>query len=357
MYFYRSDLEKKKGAQIDVPHKQIMMCLNESSMNPLGLLEKEILEKLRSISMNRYFSEVTSNLLNELAQYIENDIEPENILMGNGADQMLYYLFLSVRDNDKSFAISLAPSYFDYASYCSAVNLELKTIQLSPSFDFSPDELLAQADDPNCRLMILCNPNNPTGNLLDDEKILQIIKKCEKPVLIDETYFEFSGKTFVELIKKHPNLIIIRSFSKAFSAAGLRFGYLLSNTANIDEIRKVFLAFNLSLVTQAIALALLENRDVFKQHISKIIKNRDAMLTKLNNFKEIVAYPSHTNFLIFTAGEVTLELFDFLSKNEIAVRSMHKLPLLENHLRVTISSDNDNEYFIKKVTEFIEEKS
>lgn len=146
------------------------------------------------------------------------------MLYGNGADDILYHIFLAVRESEQSFALSLAPSYFDYKTFALAVGLKVRFLDLEPDFSFDTYEYIRRASDPNCRLAILCNPNNPTGNLFSKEQLRQIITALpDKLVLIDETYYEFSGCTFAEELAQYPNLILVRSFSKAFSSAGLRF--------------------------------------------------------------------------------------------------------------------------------------
>ena len=343
----------KEATKVEVPHKKIMMSLNESSLNPLAFIKEAFLDNISSVSLNRYFNDISQKLEEKLLEYIGHNIGPDQLLMGNGADQMLYYLFLAFRDSEDDYALSLAPSYFDYRSYCSAVGLGFKTMELDREFDFSPEEYLKRAEDPHCRLIIICYPNNPTGNLFKEEKILHILKNTRKPVLIDETYFEFSGKTFVDRLADHKNLIIVRSFSKSFSVAGLRFGYMLSSTGNINEIRKVFPAFNLSLLIQTFAYTLLEKREQFLEHNKNVIKLRQILYNNLSSIKGVTVHPSETNFLIFTVGEKTPELFEYLGKQEISVRSMHKLPLLANYLRVSIGSETDNQYFVDAVKEFL----
>ncbi|MCD6176602.1 MAG: aminotransferase class I/II-fold pyridoxal phosphate-dependent enzyme, partial [Candidatus Cloacimonetes bacterium] len=204
MYYFREDLKSKKPVNITVPNKSIKMGLNESSLNPFEVVKEEFLEKMKNVHLNRYFNDITKTLIKQLADYAE--VAPECLAFGNGADEMLYYLFNSVRNDNNSFATSLAPSYFDYKSYSGAVGLGIKFLSLNADFDFSVEEYLKLCDDENCKLAILCNPNNPTGNLLDEDKIIEILEKSNRLVLIDETYFEFSGKTFADKIYKYPNL-------------------------------------------------------------------------------------------------------------------------------------------------------
>ena len=196
MYYFREDLKSKKAVNINVPDKKIKMGLNESSLDPFGVVKDEFLKKMRNVKLNRYFNSITKTLKKQLSEYA--NVSPECLIFGNGADEMLYYLFNSVRNNNNSFAVSLAPTYFDYKSYSGAVGLGIKFLSFQPDFDFSVEEYLKLCEDDNCKLAILCNPNNPTGNLLNEKKIIEILKKNNRLVLIDETYFEFSGNIEVK---------------------------------------------------------------------------------------------------------------------------------------------------------------
>ena len=350
MYYFRSDLKNRKPVSVNVPHKKVMLCLNESVLNPFSVLQKQIISKMEAVPMNRYYNDITSELYRKLADY--TGLETENLAFGNGADEMLYYIFTSVRENNRSFAVSLAPSYFDYQSYSRAVGLGIKFFDLDENFDFDTEKYIEFTSDPNCKLIIICNPNNPTGNLFTDEKIREVIKKnSDKLVLIDETYFEFAGKTFQDKIDKYPNIIIVRSFSKSFAAAGLRFGYVVSNRGNIRELKKVMTVFHLSLVIQAITVVLLENKDYFLELTRKTIALRNNLFEELSALPNLVVRNTATNFLPFSIGKKTIELFHFLSENNIAVRRIDTHPLLKNFLRVSIGSETENKLFLEKVKE------
>ena len=354
MYYFRKDLQSKKPVNIDVPNKSIKMGLNESSLDPFKIVKDEFLTKMKTVHINRYFNDITKTLLRQLAEYA--NVPPECLVCGNGADEMLYYIFNSVRNDNNSFAVSLAPSYFDYKSYSGAVGLGIKFLSLNSDFDFSVDEYLELCDDENCKLAILCNPNNPTGNLLNENKIIETIEKSKQLVLIDETYFEFSGKTFSDKIFEYPNLIIIRSFSKSFSAAGLRFGYIISHPDNIKELEKVMTIFHMNLMTQTMISTMLEKKEIFLEHNKKIIEKKKDVFKQLSAIEGIHVHPSATNFLTFTAGDDTENLFNFLANNEIAIRAVWHHPVLANHVRVTISNTTHNSAFIKHVKRFMEER-
>ncbi len=353
MYRFRSDLEARKLPVVTVPKRDVMMCLNESAMDPLEVIREPLMEKMKGIHLNRYFSDVTDQLKSALASYVGNNTTPECFEFGNGADEMLYYLFTSVRDSSESFAVSVAPSYGDYITYTRAVGMKIKFAQMNEQFDFDENEFLQLMDHPDCKLGIICTPNNPTGNLLDDAKVHRILSSTEKLILIDEAYFEFSGRTYTGFLEKYPNLVVIRTFSKGFGASGLRFGYIISNPENMHEIKKVMTFFHMSILIQAFALTILENQAPFIEYNQCVIQERTRIIDTLNANPMLHAYPSYTNFILFNADDRAVPLHEHLKENGIAIRHYASHKLLGDKLRVTISTKEDNDAFLKHVWNFI----
>lgn len=353
MSYIRSDLDSKKPVKVDVPHSRVMMCLNESTLDPWQILKPQFIELMEKVNFNRYHSWITDALLNELSRYC--GVDRDMIIMGNGADEMLYYLFTAVNDKN-AFAVSLSPSYFDYLSYCNSVGLDIKMFDLDEDFSFSTDDFLKAANDPDCKLVILCNPNNPTGNLIPQKQIETIIENCsDKIVLIDETYYEFSGTTWADKLSKFPNLVLIRSFSKGFSSAGLRFGYMIASHNLAYQLKKVVTAFNYSIFLQAMVYTILKNKSLFLNHNSNVISERVALKNELEKIPRITVFPSSTNFLLFKLRN-SVDLFEHLLKNDVAVRNVGNSAVLKNCLRVTVSSEGENKLFLKHVRDFIYEK-
>jgi len=351
--YFRTDLLDKEPSVVTVPIRQRMMCLNESCLDPYQAIKDQFLQRMESIRLNRYISPTTAELNQKLADYAGCGIGPENVVWGNGADDMLYHIFLSVRENDAAFALSLAPSYFDYKTFCEAVGLKIRFLELEDDFSFDTARYLELASHPDCHLAILCNPNNPTGNLFPKEQLRQIIEALpDKLVLVDETYYEFSDSSFLGELMRHPNLILTRSFSKAFSGAGLRFGYALSSAENIYSLKKVLTTFHTSILNQAFALTILENVPLFCEQVLDVIKLRDETFARLQAISGLKVYPSHTNFLTFTLGDSTPDLFNYLKDHDISVRDVGSSPKLKNHLRATLSCKDDTEFLVQKIQDF-----
>ncbi|HPW58691.1 MAG TPA: aminotransferase class I/II-fold pyridoxal phosphate-dependent enzyme [Candidatus Rifleibacterium sp.] len=354
MTLFRTDLLKAgPPADISVPRKKNMMCLNESVLDPYQTIDEAFHQNMQQVHLNRYFSGVTSELKKLLVDYVGHGITGENLLWGNGADDMLFAAFLAVRENNDAFALSLAPSYFDYSTYSQAAGLGIRFMDFLPGFDFDEKEYVKVLNSDNCRLGILCNPNNPTGHLLSDEKILYVLNNTRKPVLLDETYFEFSGITWVDRIKDFSNLLIVRSFSKSFSAAGLRFGYIVSQPQNIVELRKVQTIFNTSIMVQTFVMTMLMNKDLFLRHTREAVALKKSLYEEMQGIEGLKSYPSHTNFVTFSAGERSAALFEHLKNNDIAIRDVGAHRLLKNCLRVSVGSLEQNRYFIDQVKAFL----
>ncbi|HOZ01296.1 MAG TPA: histidinol-phosphate transaminase [Candidatus Syntrophosphaera sp.] len=351
--FFRSDLADKEPSVINVPVRQRMMCLNESCLDPYQAIKEKFLARMENVRLNRYLSPLTEELRQRLSEYAGSGLKPENAVWGNGADDILYHIFLAVREDEKAFVVSLAPSYFDYKTFCEMVGLKIRFLELNEDFSFDTEAYLRLASDPDCRLAILCNPNNPTGNLFAREQLLEIAQALpDKLVLVDETYYEFSGATLIPELDRLPNLILVRSFSKAFSGAGLRFGYALSSAENIYSLRKVLTTFHTSILNQAFALTILENADIFRAQVEGIIALRESVFAEMKGIAGVTVHPSSTNFLTFTVGEATPRLFGYLKDSGIAVRDVGAHRRLKNHLRATVSCADDAVAFLDALRRF-----
>lgn len=355
MSLFRHDLSLAgPPADISVPRKKHMLCLNESPLDPYQAVDEAFQQNLQQVSLNRYFSPVTAELKKSLVDYVGYGITSKNLLWGNGADDMLFACFLAVRENNDSFVLTHAPSYFDYSTYSRAAGLNIKYQNFNPDLSFCEKEYVSLLNSPDCRLGVLCNPNNPTGHLLDDEQILYILNNTKKPVIIDETYFEFSGKTWIDCINEFKHLIIVRSFSKSFSAAGVRFGYLASCAENIEEIRKVQTIFNTSILVQTFVLTMLMNKNIFLAQVKETISLKEKLLQQLQQFDNLKTWPTATNFLTFSVGEKAPALFEHLKETDIAIRDVGAHAILKNHLRVSIGSAEQNACFYEAVREFLQ---
>ncbi|PKP54711.1 hypothetical protein CVT91_18680 [Candidatus Atribacteria bacterium HGW-Atribacteria-1] len=176
-------------------------------------------------------------------------------------------------------------------------------IPLSQSnFSLNEDKVLEEAKKEDSSIVFIAYPNAPTGNYFAEDKIIKIIEESGCLVVVDEAYYEFGEKTFVPLISQYDNLVILRTFSKAYSLASLRVGYLLSNPEIISEVRKVKSPFNVNTFSQLAAQVVFENKEILKDSIKKIIEERERLTNKINELPPFKAHPSRTNFVLVEVG-------------------------------------------------------
>jgi len=355
--FFRADLAFKNINHINVEQKKTNLSLNEAPFNPLKLLSGSDLNDIVKFGINRYpLPSLEEEVKAKLSAYNHDLVKPHNLLCGNGIDDLLYLLFLSVNEPKSKILIS-TPTYPDYKNYALSVGLGVEEVPLLEDFQLDIPGILKKAKDRNIKMVILCNPNNPTGNLIQSSDIYYLLEKItDKMILVDEAYYEFSKQSCISTINQYPQLVITRSFSKGFFSSGLRFGYLISQSSNISELLKIKSVYNLSSLTQYIVLKFLDNPDKFNSRIDYLIKLRDIISRRLALIPGLKVYDSHTNFLLFRLpeGEDPRELYDYLLGNGIAVRNVSKN--IPSCLRVSIGEKAEMDEFARQVELYFHEK-
>ena len=264
--------------------------MNENPYLPAENIRKAAVKGMENV--NRY-SEF--KYLNELKKLIGkyNDIPFDRVILSPGSDFLLRET-INIFSKDRKI-IMMNPSFFPVSQYAMKLALKLTKIQLSPPcFKLDPELILNELYEPT--LLIIDNPNNPTGAILLDNKLVEnILKNKNVLLLVDEAYYEFSGQTFAGLIQKYPNLAITRTMDKAFSLAGLRLGYLLAG----DYFKVQFSDFPafLSRPTLFAAIEALKNPEYLTQNIKKIISEKTRIEKELKK-TGIEIFPSSTNFIL-----------------------------------------------------------
>jgi histidinol-phosphate aminotransferase len=264
--------------------------MNENPYLPAESIRKEAVKGMENA--NRY-SEI--KYLNELKKLIGNynNLPLDRVILSPGSDFLIREI-INVFSKDRKI-IMVKPSFFPVSQYAMKLARKLTNIQLSPpGFKLDPDLILNELDEPT--LLIIDNPNNPTGAILLDNKLVEnILKNKNVLLLVDEAYYEFSGQTFADLIKKYPNLALTRTMDKAFSLAGLRLGYFLAGDCFKDQFSD-FPAF-ISRPTLFAAIEALKNPEYLTQNIKKIMSERVRIEEELKK-TGIEVFPGSTNFIL-----------------------------------------------------------
>jgi histidinol-phosphate aminotransferase len=205
------------------------------------------------------------------------------------------------------------------------------------------------------KLFLLCRPNNPTGWAMKREDVIAILEEAKRIntlVIVDEAYGEFAREGLAELIEEYDNLIILHTFSKAFSLAGLRIGYAISDEEIIKDIMAVKLPYNVNSFSQKVAIIALEYMDIINARIEEILKERERVYNSLKELPGVKVFPSQANFLFFYCKEDSL--LEGLILRGIKIRKFSGThPLLENAYRVTIGKREDNDRFLKAMEEIL----
>ncbi|MEA3506551.1 MAG: histidinol-phosphate transaminase [Elusimicrobiota bacterium] len=292
---------------------------------------------LGSVEFNRYPDPDYKVLKKLIGSYC--GLSADNILIGNGSDEIILMLLLAAGGPGKTVTCP-EPVFSMYRILSEITGTSYLAVKLDKNFKLPPSKILATKPD----IVFITYPNNPTGNCFSEEKIRKIIQKSRALVIIDEAYFEFSGKSLIKYVKKYDNVVILRTFSKAFSLAGIRAGYIAAGENIIKELRKVQLPYNVSIVNQKLLEAVMKERGELLKSVKKLNSSRDRLFKKLENIKGVKPYPSKANYIFIEIDDIE-SVTASLKKNNIKVRQFNS-PDLKDYLRVTVGTDKDNENFL-----------
>jgi len=309
--------------------------LNENPFNPIREFEGEFIKAFKEIEVNRYPDPEYKELRKALAD--ELDVEPENLVIGNGSDELILYIFLAFHRKQLPLIIP-HPTFGMYEKTGHLLGMKVIKFELREDWELPKEEMEGALKDGS--IVFLGYPNNPTGNCWPKEDIMDIIDKNKGITIIDEAYHEFCGKTFINVAMERSNVIVLRTFSKAWGLAGARLGYAISNKDNINAINEVRLPFNISSLSEKSALFMLKQRSWVKDKIKEIIENRDWLFHKLQTLSFLKVYPSETNFLLCKVLSENLDVITFLRERNIEIR---KPDMEGNYIRISIGKREEVE--------------
>lgn len=276
----------------------------------------------------------------------KKEIKIENILIGNGSDEILDLLFRAFCEPYKDNVITLPPTYGMYEVLADINAVENRTVHLTSEFQPNVEEILKNTDE-NTKILFLCSPNNPTGNSFSDKIIFKILESFKGIVLIDEAYVDFSEKeSWLKLLNEYPNLVVCQTLSKAYAMAGLRIGLLYASVAIINVLNKIKPPYNVNVISQEKAIKKVQQTTLDFQ-IKRIIIERDKLFNALKTISFIEkVIPSDANFILIKVDNANLRYQQFIDKG-IVIRNRSNLPLCDNCLRITIGTKEENEKVIQ----------
>ncbi len=290
--------------------------------------------------VNRYPDPQQKSVKQELSKL--KKIAEDQILLGNGSDEVLDLLFRAFCEPNLDNVITLPPTYGMYSVLANLNAIENREVLLTSVFEPDIQKIIAQIDG-NTKIIFLCSPNNPTGNSFSEESIVTLLKNFSGLVLLDEAYIDFSDQeSWLEKLNDYPNLIISQTLSKAYGMAGIRLGILYASSEIITVLNKIKPPYNVNVLTQSKALERLYKTNEVISEITSIKKERRGLLKQLLQVKFVEKiYPTDANFILIKVDDANKRYNELLSKG-IVVRNRSSQPLCENCLRITIGTEKEN---------------
>lgn len=343
-----------------------------NTMSKLNTYEKPLCKGLIKMNANENFvidKQYQTNILNNAAKNCDVRIYPNNhrefinclskyhkissneIAIGSGSDQIIDLLLANFATKKTRILVS-SPTFSFFEARCKLYSIKTTKVPFSNSMILDLDEFVSKST--HVDMIYLDSPNNPTGFQFSKANLIKIIKNFEGPILLDEAYCDFARYSALELIKKHNNLLILKTFSKAFGFAGLRLGYLVANQ-NITDIfmRSIQYPYPISSLTLEAGRLLLQNIKKFFSVIDLIKTERDKMITNLRKLKVFEVFNSQANFILFDAKDNYLRIYTALAEQGILIRKLGKIGNHKGCLRVTVGTKDMNSKFLLAIRDLL----
>jgi histidinol-phosphate aminotransferase len=326
---------------------------NENPYDLPEAIKRRVLESALARPWSRYPDFDPRELLEKLAEFA--GWRPDGVLAGNGSNELIEALLL-VTVGPGTRVVVPEPTFTLYGLLTRILGGELVPVPLDRDLQYDARALLRAREEAGASLTIVCSPNNPTGCTLSADDIGALCEGHDGIVAVDEAYHEFSGRSAVPLLSRYPNLVVLRTFSKAMALAGLRVGYLLASPELVGEINKARLPYNLNFFSQAAAMAAIEEWPALRKTVEHLAGQRDELIATLQTISGVRPYPSQANFILFELAEAApRRVFECLYERGILVRDVTAYPRLSRCLRVSVGSPEQNQAFVAALREALVE--
>lgn len=319
---------------------------NENYLNVLTIpgVKEELIQALDTFRPQIYPKPMSDDIREALADYI--GAKPENFIVGNGGDEMITYLLGTFLDPGDQILIH-SPTFDMYELGAETLGASAIKVKDLPGYRRDQKGFLEAVRRYQPKVTVICNPNNPTGDLLPRAFIEEVLKAADNIVFVDEAYMEFAQKeSVIDLIDTYPNLIVLRTLSKAFALAGMRCGYLAADEALIEAIAKIKAPYNLNAFTQLFAPIVIRHReDIFKVR-DDICVERERLYAAMKEIPGVTVYPSCTNFLLVQVDKKQEEIFEALRKKDILVKIYRNSQDIPNGFRISVTTKDVDDVLI-----------
>ncbi len=299
-------------------------------------------------NVNRYPDPMQLEIKHRLSQI--KGIDARQIFAGNGSDESIDLAIRIFCEPGKDEIMTLPPTYGMYQVSADIANIGIQRVPLNLSFQLDLDKIFSSIKS-NTKIIFICSPNNPTGNLIHKKDIVRILDTFNGIVVVDEAYIDFvAGESMIEFISKYPQLIILQTLSKAWGLAGVRLGMAFANEEIIGYYNKVKAPYNINILTQQFVVNALKDENKMKAQVNEILAQRAWLINELPKYPEVIKiYPSDTNFILVKVRAADSTYRQLVTKG-IVVRNRSKENGTENCLRITIGTPQENQILLNTIS-------
>lgn len=357
----------KNSRKMSSPIDKIKSCVREISAytlspietrikvnqneNPFGMpaeIKQEVLRRAAEIDWARYPDFVPTGLIERLARHA--GWRADGVMAGNGSNEMIQSVVNAVVEKGVRVVLP-EPTFSVYQQVARVAGGEIITVPLNPELTFNIPRLASKVVTSKAHLAIICSPNNPTGCTISKRDLVSLLRSSDGLIVVDQAYLEFGGEDFVPLLGEHPNLVILRTFSKAMAMGGLRVGYCLAAPELIREFSKARMPYSLNFFSMLTAQVALDHLHLLQPLVARILTERDRLLAALEGIEGLIVFPSAANFFIVRGTLPVRPVFDELVRRDILVRDVSRAPLLDDCLRISVGTPEENDLLIEALRE------
>ncbi len=319
---------------------------NESPFALPETLRLELLRSLGQVAVNRYPDPKADRLRSVLAA--ELGVMPGQLVLGNGSDELIQLLLLAVGEPG-STVLAPVPTFSMYELIAKGQGLRFEGVPLGPHFEPDLPGMIETIDRTRPKAVFLATPNNPTGGVFSEAEVLKILAVAPGLVVVDEAYGPYAGRTMLSHLVDQERLVILRTLSK-IGLAGLRIGYVVTHPTLAAELEKVRLPFNVNAFSQAAAVVLLAHREWIDANVREVVYERERVAGRLAALAGVETFRSEANFILIRTRLPGDDVFEALLAEGILVRNLGPISGLENCLRVTVGTAEENDRFLDGLT-------
>jgi histidinol-phosphate aminotransferase len=319
---------------------EVKIDQNENPYELPATVKRRVADAAMARPWGRYPEFDPRELIEALAAYA--GWRADGVLVGNGSNELIEALLL-VSVGPETPVVIPSPTFTLYAHLSSILGGRVIPVELGADLEYDAEAFRRARADAGAPVALVCSPNNPTGCVFPGEELRRLCSDSDGLVVVDEAYHEFSGQTAVPLLRDHPNLVVLRTFSKAMALAGLRVGYLMASPEIVREVNKARLPYNLNFFSQCAALAALDERGLLAASVVRLVESRTRLFAALQRIGGLRPYPSRANFLLVEIRSCSpQEVFRHLLRNGVLVRDVTSYPRLGRCLRISVGSEEEN---------------